>query len=99
MTISIRRNNVAELKGRYRRYLKWKINQLGEKFSFLKGSRIYLKDEGDARNPYRMTMSLKTKGKELVVSSKGNHIKSLTNDIYRRAYRVLTKHRKLTIQR
>ena len=86
-------NNKANLPNKHIRYTVWKLYCLKEKFEDLLFADIYFKTIGQLDNTVMLTINIRVAGERITVQKKGANIMTVINQVYKKAHRLLNRHK------
>ncbi len=103
MTITIR--NQANIRPQYIRFVKWKIEKIGEKFNNLIYAEVRISKEGSSKPVYKVVLKLGIPGNDIIITNTSTDLamlwkKSLdATERHLRKYKERSKERRIKMPR
>lgn len=91
MRITIR--NKAQLKKKYLRFIRWKLNKVKEKFQHLIYIEIFLNSEGQSPKMYSTNIRLGVTGHDIIIQNKSESLGELFKKSIQSVHRYLAKNK------
>ncbi len=91
MQITIRNN--AQLRKKYLRFIKWKLNKLKRKFKHLLYVEVFIKSEGQSPKTYITNVRLGVTGHDILIQNKSENLGELFSKTTQSVHRYLAKNK------